>query len=172
MCPAPRLEHVDQDPSDSGAESTSSSQTSSSWESALSPRSVTARKKQIVIDRIVAQVMSWLNTRLAVMTHQCNGTQSTTNDGQLGTSQCNPESQGRVGDRKRRRDSSSKNASDDDAGEDESGRKRKKGSPKPDPTEDLASLRLACPFLKRNRQRYRTRRSCAWAGFSTVHRVK
>ena len=106
------------------------------------------------------------------MTHQCTRTESPINYGQPGVSQDNPESLARVGERKPRRDSPSKNPSDDDISDDENERKRKKGSRKHEPTEDIARLRLDCPFLKRNRQRFRTSRSCAWAGFSTVYRVK
>ncbi|KAI1420307.1 hypothetical protein F5Y12DRAFT_773737 [Xylaria sp. FL1777] len=38
--------------------------------------------------------------------------------------------------------------------------------------DDQNSVKLACPFMKHDPERYRTHRSCAWSSWPTVHRVK
>lgn len=54
--------------------------------------------------------------------------------------------------------------SDDEAKNQPSAKKLKK--------KDSQSWRLACPFFKRNPQRYKEKRSCVAPGFRTVHRLK
>lgn len=54
--------------------------------------------------------------------------------------------------------------SDDEANKQPSAKKVK--------SKDCQTWRLACPFFKRNPQRYKEKRSCVAPGFRTVHRLK
>ncbi|KAJ4386465.1 hypothetical protein N0V93_009361 [Gnomoniopsis smithogilvyi] len=74
-------------------------------------------------------------------------------------------SQGRSKKRSSQKESDASGDSDDDEGEKGLGLKRVK-------MEENMGKRLACPFFKRNPQRYQEERSCVGPGWRTVHRLK
>ncbi|KAH6970734.1 hypothetical protein BKA56DRAFT_596823 [Ilyonectria sp. MPI-CAGE-AT-0026] len=62
---------------------------------------------------------------------------------------------------------------DEDEDEDDQGHKRPRPAPHSQPhAVDEEQQRLACPFFKKEPDKYRQRRTCSGPGWNTVHRVK
>ncbi|KIW09128.1 hypothetical protein, variant 1 [Verruconis gallopava] len=66
---------------------------------------------------------------------------------------------------------SEENDDDENSGEDDDSRKRSK-APRALIRDRIPTLKLACPFYKRNPQRYQNCRPCRGPGWDTAHRVK
>lgn len=67
----------------------------------------------------------------------------------------------------------SRKRKDEDEDEDDQGHKRPRPGPHSQPhAVDEEQQRLACPFFKKEPDKYRQRRTCSGPGWNTVHRVK
>jgi hypothetical protein len=79
----------------------------------------------------------------------------------------NAEGSNRTGKRKFRSTTPTGESNNEDSGSEENDR-----SPKSAKHTSQGSLRLACPYFRRNPQKYMEHRTCVGPGWTTVHRVK
>lgn len=144
------------------------------WDSSddSSPESISqSGQKKALVDRL----MQYCYAILANNYTQCKGDASTsyapssTSSSQGASGQAiDVPGQAAHGQNKKRssqKDSEGSGDSDDDEGSKGFGSKRAK-------MEENMGKRLACPFFKRNPQRYQEERSCVGPGWRTVHRLK
>lgn len=161
-------------PATSSNSSSSNTGTDSDWSNASSPDFIRqSDKRKALVDRL----MEYCYTILAhnytefkgdAPTSYAPSSTSTSSQG-AGSSQAT-QAPGRSGQGKSKKRSSHKESdASGDSDEDEDGQGL--GSKKIKIEENLGK-RLACPFFKRNPQRYQEERSCVGPGWRTVHRLK
>jgi hypothetical protein len=134
--------------------------------SASSDRSWTSTQKKKAVDKVMAQFVQWLDSRLVVYNNhggqsstssQCAGAASQSG---LGVDQNQQSSPSRGSKRQQRQ------GSRDIEG---FGSKRQQKKAK---VENSQPRKLACPFFKRDPRKYHLWRACPGPGWDTVHRVK
>lgn len=148
---------------------TESTASQSSSDSGACLSAVVASRKEMIIQHIIRLCKAWLERRLDILAHQCNGDGQSANSDQMSSlQQANQSEQAAFGMRTcpppERPD-----GPDDELGEDGDG--HEKGMPDLLETES-SSRKFACPFLKYNPGKYRNCRGCILGGWLTVHRVK
>lgn len=161
-------------PNASSNSSSSNTGTDSDWSDASSPGFTTqSDQRKAIVDRL----MEYCYTILGHNYTECKGDaptsyapSSTSPSSQGGGSGQATQAPGRSGQGKSKKRSSHKESdasgdSDDDEDDKGSGSKRIK-------MDENLGKRLACPFFKRNPQRYQEERSCVGPGWRTVHRLK
>lgn len=124
-------------------------------------------EKIAAIDRIVEWFDSWLSSRLARLVQQgSNTSQEKTGHRQAPSTSITHSS--RKSKHKRDRVREKKGQYGNDSGDESEDNVRRESK--------LAKVdtphKLACPFFKRNPQRYRNARNCVGPGWDSVHRVK
>lgn len=161
-------------PTTSSNSSSSNTATDSDWSDMSSPGFTTqSDQRKAIVDRL----MEYCYTILAHNYTECKGDaptpyapSSTSSSSQGGSSSQAIQAPGRSGQGKSKKRTNHKESdasgdSDDEEDDKGSGSKRMKVDENP-------GKRLACPFFKRNPQRYQEERSCVGPGWRTVHRLK
>lgn len=162
-------------PAASSNSASSNTGTDSDWSDESSPGFTTqSDRRRALLDRLMEYcytILAHNYTELkgdAPTSYAPSSTSSSSQGG--GSSQAiqAPGRSGGLGKSKKRSSQKESDASGDSDDEEEdkgSGYKRMK-------TEENLGKRLACPFFKRNPQRYQEERSCVGPGWRTVHRLK
>lgn len=149
--------------------SSSSTGTWSDWSEVSSPGYLSqSDRRRALADRLMEYCYAILANN-DTDTSTSHAQASTSSSSQGGASQNIPTTgqsgNGRSNKRSSHRESDASGDSDDDEGDKGLGPKRVK-------MEENMGKRLACPFFKRNPQRYQEERSCVGPGWRTVHRLK
>ena len=114
--------------------------------------------------------MACLEARLAVLGYQSRGSSGDCRTAPVTVScSATPGESSRL---KRRRPSGSGDREDGGDGDEGDGDEDGSGVSKKLKPETDNSRRLACPFLKHDREKYERWKSCVWSGYQTIHRVK
>lgn len=161
-------------PTTSSNSSSSQTGTDSDWSEASSPGFITQPdKRKALVDRLMEYCYTILaNNNIeskgdASTSYAPSSTSSSSQGGGSGQAIQAPGRSGRGKSKKRssHKESDASGHSDDDEDDKGSGSKRIK-------MDENLGKRLACPFFKRNPQRYQEERSCVGPGWRTVHRLK
>jgi hypothetical protein len=127
-----------------------------------------ARKQQL-IDEIVRVVVEALQSEAnsSAQDGEVPETPTCPNTYSTDISPTKSEGSNHTGKRKTRRTTPAGESDNEDSGSEENDK-----SPKSAKYVSQASLGLACPYFKRNPQKYRSHRTCVGPGWGSVHRVK
>lgn len=132
---------------------------------------VSRADKSAIIEKVMTWFKIWLESRLALLTYQCEGSSAAGHSSSPSNPQDGNEENGAVSQKGRsgkhdRGDSGAESADEDSGdGEDRKGSKRAK----PDSTQ---KRKFACPFYKHDKRSYQSWRVCSGPGWDSVHRVK
>lgn len=145
-------------------------ETSSGSEGPNSPTCLAESRRDVLIDRTISWMVTWIDSRLSVLAFQTHGT---CEESPRGSSLPQTETCGTTEglNQKRRRGYYKDGRGPDDEG----GDGEKRGPPTPqgsDAMDNEEILEFACPFLKHNPRKYGQIRSCSASGWKATFRLK
>lgn len=145
-------------------------ETSSGSESPSSPTSLAESRRNILIDRTIWWMISWVDSRLGVLVFQAHGThgESCRESSRPQTKKSRTTTELTRDNRKGCQKDGREPGDEDSDGED---------CVPPPPqgfgaADNDETLEFACPFLKHNFLKYQNIRSCSASGWKSIHRLK